>query len=407
MSNINIEKKKKILVIVNGGLPIPSIKGGAIETLINLFVDDNEIKNKYDISIYSNYCDGIEKYANKYSNTHFYYIDTNNILYKISYAIRGVIRRFLKINIKSAFTARLLKMEKNSINNYDVILVENYISCIEPIAKKYNGKIVAHLHNDSIINAKYHNGVGIIDKCCKILTVSEFIKNRVNSVKKTNKVEVVYNGIDRNLFKPNFNNREKLRKKYGINKDDIVFLFSGRVCEEKGVLQLIEAFKKVASKYENSKLVIVGSSFFSENNDSPFIKKLKDITSSMQDKIIFTGYIKHDNIHEIYQAVDVLMLPTMIEDAMPLTLLEGIACGLPAIVTDSGGMPEILGKDYKMIVDRKKINEELVQYMDEIISNNKIKRELAENAFKRSKEFSLEKYLDTFWKSIDCVIDEK
>lgn len=397
----NIDNKKRILVIINGGLPIPSIKGGAIETLINLFVDDNEIKNKYDISIYSNYCDGIEKYANKYSNTHFYYINTNNIFYKISYVIRGVIRRFLRINIKSAFTARLLKMEKNSINKYDVILVENYISCIEPISKKYNGKIVAHLHNDSIINAKYHNGVSIIDKCCKILTVSEFIKNRVNSVKKTNKVEVVYNGIDRTLFKPNFNNREELRKKYGINEDDIVFLFSGRVCEEKGVMPLANAFKRIDNK--NCKLLIVGASFYSSTMNSEFIKELKSNLNDKKENVLFTGYVEYEKMPEIYQVADILVVPSLFEEALSLTLIEGMSTRLPVIISNSGGMPEVVNET-AFIAKRENIEEDLKKYMSMYINNSELRNEMAEKAYKRSESFSKENYLVNFWRVIDELL---
>lgn len=397
---------KRILMIVNGGLPVPAIKGGAIETLMENAIDFNEKTKEHNITVYSNYAKGIEKFAAKYEKAEYKYIDASKISYKISHILRGMLRRYFRLKILSTATKKIVRAERKGINQYDLILVYNYISCIEPISKIYNGKIVLYLHNDKIINSKYVNGKSIIEKCYKILTVSDYITKTVLEVNNMADVKRIYNGIDQSKFKPNIQEKIEIRKKYNLKKNDFVFLFTGRVCEEKGVLQLIEAFKEVASKHENSKLVIVGASFFSENNDSPFIKKLKDITSSMQDKIIFTGYIKHDNIAEIYQASDVLMLPTIIEDAMPLTLLEGISCGLPAIVTNSGGMPEILGKDYKMIIDRKKIHEELVKYMDEIMSNNQTKNELAENVLKKSKNFSLEKYLDDFWRNIDCIIDE-
>lgn len=402
-----LANNKKILMIVNGGLPVPAIKGGAIETLMENVINFNEKTKKYNITVYSNYAKEIEKHITKYKKAEFKYINSSNFSYKLSHMFRGVLRRYFRLNILSTATKRIVKAEKKKINQYDLILVYNYISCIEPISKIYNGKIVLYLHNDKIINSKYVNGKNIIDKCYKILTVSDYISNTVLKVNDIGNVKRIYNGVDQSKFKPNMQERIKIRKKYNLKNDDFVFLFTGRVCEEKGVLQLVEVFKEVVKKHKNSKLVIVGSSFFSKNNDSPFIKKLKNITSSMQDKIIFTGYIKHSNIQEIYQASDVLMLPTMIEDAMPLTLLEGISCGLPAIVTNSGGMPEILGQDYKMIVERKNVHKELVKYMDKIISDDKTKNELAKNVLERSKKFSLEKYLNDFWKNIDCIIDEK
>ena len=46
-------KRKKIMVIISGGLPLPSVKGGAVETLIDMFLDENENTKKYDFETYS------------------------------------------------------------------------------------------------------------------------------------------------------------------------------------------------------------------------------------------------------------------------------------------------------------------------------------------------------------------
>lgn len=395
---------KKILVIINGGLPIPSIKGGAIETLINMFIDNNELDKKYDITICSNYAKNIEEKAENYKNTHFYYIDTNSIKYKTSYALRGLIRRIFKVNIKSAFTKILLKKFKNTINDYDMILVENYISCINPISKKYNGKIVARLHNDSIINAKYHDGKTIIDNCYKILTVSDFIKKRVNGVKNSNKVEVVYNGINQSKFKPNEKEKYILRKKYNLNKEDIVFLFSGRVCEEKGIMPLAKAFKNISKKYDNCKLMIVGASFYSSNMNTKFIKQLKKELSDVEDKIIFTGYIPYDEMPKIYQMADVLVVPSLYEEALSLTLVEGMSSKLPVIISDSGGMPEVVTKKNSFIAKRNNIEKELEGYMLKLIESKELRNKMGIASVERSKRFSEEAYLKRFWQVIDEIL---
>ena len=57
---------KKVLVIISGGLPIPAIKGGAVETLIDMYINANEKLKKYKFEVYSTYCDGIEEYSKKY-----------------------------------------------------------------------------------------------------------------------------------------------------------------------------------------------------------------------------------------------------------------------------------------------------------------------------------------------------
>ena len=398
---------KKILVILNGGLPIPSIKGGAIETLIDLFIDDNEKEKKYDITVYSNYAKGVENEIVKYKNTSFNYIDTTSLNYKLSYGIRGVLRRFFHLNIESAYTNILLNDLKDKINDYDLILVENYISCIEPISKIYNGKIVAHLHNDSIINAKYHNGVNIINNCDKIFTVSDYIKKTADSLVKQNKTVVVYNGIDQSIFKPDNKDREAMRKKYNISKDDIVFLFAGRVCEEKGIIPLSQAFANIAKENKNCKLMITGASFYSGSMNTKCIKEIKEILNDVKDRVIFTGYVPYKDMPHIYRLADVLMCPSLFEEALSLTLIEGMSTKLPVIITKSGGMPEVVTSKYKYKVNREHATEELTKYMKELSTSKEKREEASKFLYERSKEFSKEAFIDKFWKEVDALLGRK
>ena len=400
-------KNKKILVVLNGGLPIPSIKGGAIETLIDLFIQDNEREKKYDIVVYSNYAKGVENESIKYKNTTFNYINTNTLKYKFSYGMRGILRRIFHVNIESSYTNILLNNIKDKINEYDLILVENYISCIEPISKIYNGKIVAHLHNDSIINAKYHNGVNIINDCDKIFTVSEYIKKTADSLVKQNKTVVVYNGIDQSVFKPDNKDREAMRKKYNISKNDIVFLFAGRVCEEKGIIPLAQAFANIAKENDHCKLMITGASFYSGSMNTKCIKEIKKILNDVKDKVIFTGYVPYKDMPHIYRLADVLMCPSLFEEALSLTLIEGMSTKLPVVITKSGGMPEVVTSKYKYKVNRENAIEELTKYMREF-ANSKEKREEASSfLYERSKVFSKEAFVDNFWKEIDELLGRK
>lgn len=397
-------QRKKILIIVNGGLPIPSIKGGAIETLINMVVDSNEKLQKYDITVCSNYVSGIEKYAKNYKNSNFIYFNINSLKYKISYLFRGILRRVFKLNIDSAYAAMFLKKMKSSINNYDLILVENYISCIHPISKIYSGKIVTRLHNNNIINAKYLDGATVIDDCYRVFAISDFIKKSVKSVKENDKTVITYNGINQANFKPNLKDKYEYRKKYNFKDDEIVFLFSGRVCEEKGVLALVHAFEKVCKKYDNCKLLIVGASFYSSTMKTKFIKKLKKDSKNIINKIIFTGYVDYKDMPKIYQLADVLVVPSLFEEAFGLTLVEGMSSKLPVIVSDSGGMPEIVTPENSFIAKRSNIEEELEKYMLKLVNDKKLREKMGEASFKRAKQFSEENYLENFWNAIDEIL---
>ena len=97
----------------------------------------------------------------------------------------------------------------------------------------------------------------IADKAETILPVSKYIKNHFNSVAPNEKMKVLYNCIDLNVFNVNRKyNTEELKNKYGLNNGDFVYLYTGRICPEKGILELVRAFKKIVKENKNAKLVV-------------------------------------------------------------------------------------------------------------------------------------------------------
>lgn len=108
--------------------------------------------------------------------------------------------------------------------------------------------MVLHLHND-YLNASSKFNKKILETYDKIFAISNYIKKRIDSVETTNKVEVLYNGVDLNQFKV-VEKDYKLMKKFNISETDFVFICSGRIVSEKGILELIKAFNKVSLKNE-------------------------------------------------------------------------------------------------------------------------------------------------------------
>ena len=214
----------------------------------------------------------------------------------------------------------------------------------------------------------------------------------------------MYNGIDQSMFKPNLKDKYKLRKKYNLKDNDIVFLFSGRVCEEKGVLPLVVAFKRICEKYDNCKLLIVGSSFYSSTMNTKFIRNIKSICKDIQDKIVFTGFIPYNKMPEIYQLSDILVVPSLFEEALSLTLLEGMSTQLPVLITKSGGMPEVVVKENAFIAIRENVEKDLEKYMIKLIENKKLRDKMGIESLQRSKTFSMEKFINSFWEKVDGIL---
>lgn len=172
----------------------------------------------------------------------------------------------------------------------------------------------------------------IADKAETILPVSKYIENHFNSVAPNEKMKVLYNCIDLNVFNVNRKyNTEELKNEYGLNSDDFVYLYTGRVCPEKGILELVRAFKRIAKENKNAKLVVVGSRWYNLIAKDEYFKKLIEESRGYEDRIVFTGYVFPEDMPAIYTLGDVLVIPSMWEEPFGVVALEGMAMKVPII----------------------------------------------------------------------------
>lgn len=145
------------------------------------------------------------------------------------------------------------------------------------------------------------------------------------------------NGIDTSFFSPELlpNARIKIRSELKIDLNDFVFIFVGRIVEDKGVNELINAFIKILIKYDNIKLILVGS----------FERDLDPINPTTEDEIIKNQSIFHlgfqKDVRSYMLAADSLVFPSY-REGFPNVVLQAGAMGLPAIVTNINGCNEII-----------------------------------------------------------------
>lgn len=401
IKNEKNEGRKKILVVISGGLPIPSVKGGAVETLIDMFLEENEKLNKYDFEVYSRYDRDAEIKGKDYKYCKFNYIHVDSMKYKIERIVRSIAHKLLHLPVDFVFVSKVMKdIEKNK-KNYDLVIVENNASLVNPLARKFSGKIILHLHNDNL-NIHERDAKETFANCKRIYTVSNYIKERVETIEKSDKVVTLYNGINIKMFTQNssIQKRNELRKKYGLKDKDIVFVFGGRVCKDKGVNELVQAFNLAHEKNQNIKLMIVGGSFFSSKKKTMYIKKLINISKKNKDSIIFTGYINYNEMSNIYNMADIQVVPSMFDDPCPLTVIEGMVMGLPQIVTISGGIPEEVGEKNAIQIDRKNIVRGFSEAMIYLAEKKEVRDEMAAFSKERSEMFDMQIYNNNFYKLI-------
>lgn len=328
----------RIAILTCGMLPIPAVQGGAVENLIDFYLDYNNQKKLHDITIYSPWDAKVKNHPALSSDiNHYVYIDTTSIKARIERKLYQYLHSNEYYNhfIEYYFEKIYAKLKSK---NYDYIILENCPGYAYKLSQRGYNNLILHLHNELLhTNSQYHEE--IFNALTKILTVSDFIKSRVLTIQQSDKVQTVHNGID--LM--NFTIKESVaisRQEIGFSESDFVMVYSGRINKDKGVSELIDAML-LLKDIPDIKLMIIGGSFFGNtDHEDKFILQLKVKAKAIQDRIVFTGFIPYKNMPDYLQIADIAVIPSIWNDPFPTTELEAQAMGLPIITTRRGGIPE-------------------------------------------------------------------
>lgn len=208
------------------------------------------------------------------------------------------------------------------------------------------------LSNDAIAlpeDARIANLKTLDHSADAIIAVSHYIADQLRTAYPFSiPIKIVGNGVDTKTFGgENLTEaRAAWRSQWHIQSaDDLVFLYCGAIIAEKGVLELVEAFLNLLSAVPNAHLVIAGSqNLWTRPQAKPFdyIEKIQRLALRAASHIHFTGPVGHDVIAQIYQAADVVVIPSTDQEASPLVALEAMASATPVVATTVGGIPELV-----------------------------------------------------------------
>ncbi|MBI2595366.1 glycosyltransferase family 4 protein [Candidatus Daviesbacteria bacterium] len=202
-----------------------------------------------------------------------------------------------------------------------------------------------------------------------------------------NNIEVIYEGIDNQLFRP-------LKGEIlvdSLNKFDLkqgeYFLFVGTVQPRKNLCRLIEAFGKSDllshSEFSDIKLVFVGSKGWLSDEIYALPKKL-----GIEDRVKFLGHVDNADLPALYCGAAALVYPSLFE-GFGLPILEAFACGCPVLTSNISSMPEVAG-DAALLVNPVSV-EEITDGMIELVSDRDLRERLIKQGFVQAKKFSWEK----------------
>jgi glycosyltransferase involved in cell wall biosynthesis len=221
----------------------------------------------------------------------------------------------------------------------------------------------------------------------KIIAISESTKRDLIQYCSINpsKISVVYRSYDSNRYRQlsDISDINTIKKTYGLQE---YILYVGTLEPRKNIIRLIKAYNVLKhSMHINYKLVICGAKGWMYNNIFKLVYELGFV-----DDVIFTGYISDDEIPILMNGACLLIYPSLYE-GFGRPPLEAMACGTPVIVSNISSMPEVVG-DAGALVDPTDVDD-IANTILAILTNDKIRKEMAEKGLERAKLFSTEKMI--------------
>ncbi|MFA1820254.1 glycosyltransferase family 4 protein [Virgibacillus oceani] len=184
------------------------------------------------------------------------------------------------------------------------------------------------------------------------------------------------NGVDLNKFdilkKEAW--RTGIRNRYNIGANDLVLGFIGRLDKDKGVNELLEAFKIILHKHPGLKLLMIGPSDKDDGLNQGLLA-----WSKQSESVIFTGFI--EGIEKYMSAIDILVQPSY-REGFGSVVIEAEAMGIPVIVTDIPGPTDAMqsGSNATGLIVPKKAVQPLVQAMEKMVLDPELREEMSQNA---------------------------
>ena len=204
------------------------------------------------------------------------------------------------------------------------------------------------------------------------------------------------NGKDLNYFDPkrySEYDKAETRQNLGIAAKDFVFIFIGRLVNDKGMNELVNAFCALVKKYPHMKLILVGS----HDGETDVLPESTWKKLNAEKQIIWVG--KQDDIRPYLASSNALVFPSY-REGFPNVVLEAGAMGLPAIVTDINGSNEIIENGKNGVIIPSKDEDSLKKAMSNFVENEELVSQMAKHARKIIADRYEQSYV---WK---CILEE-
>lgn len=196
-----------------------------------------------------------------------------------------------------------------------------------------------------------------------------------------NKINIVPSTVSLDSFNPDIHpEATRVGLPSTVDKEKLI-LFVHRLCEQKGTPYLLKAFEKIVANHSDVRLVLVG--------ESQIQAELMDRISK-NEQISWIERVPREKMPILYRISDIFTLPSVTmtnnEEQFGMSLLEAMASGLPAVVTDVGGLPHVADPGETALVVQERSSDELAAALETLIDDSNLRTQLGTAGRKRAEE---------------------
>ena len=209
----------------------------------------------------------------------------------------------------------------------------------------------------------------------RVICCSDYMVGHVRTIfgLPNDKLDMIPNGVDTGTYDSIEEDLTDFRAKFALPEEKII-LYVGRLVFEKGIQVLINAVPKILSK-ANAKFIIVGSGYMKE--------QLLGIVRGMglEHKVLFQGFMDEPSLLRLQKCADVSVVPSLFEP-FGIVALEAMAAKSPVVVSDTGGMSEIVDHDKTGVKVYPNNPDSLAWGINKILLDDKYRDLIKENAYR-------------------------
>ncbi len=282
------------------------------------------------------------------------------------------------------------------------------------IARKFNpdARIVLHMHDETMSLLPRELVRPHLKNIDCLIGVSDFVSKRFKArfPEYANKCVTIHNGVDPGRFYPSPQPMSSVESRIITRR----ILYVGRVSPEKGIHVLLSAFARVAEKHSDCQLDIVGSpgllpyvyhlgltqdppairlkNYYGNSliekirlqivqKDTGYLSELRQlITPEIVSRVHFHGSLPNKELFELYNSSSMLVFPSVWNEPFGMPITEAMACGLPVISTDSGGIPELIQDEQTGLLVKRDDVQSLSDAMIRLLDDENLAKKLAKSA---------------------------